>query len=157
MKFILITLLIIFNFNFVLSQEYKKIEDKAVVEILDLIFRYSESKNIRGFNTIMTNDFYCILCGEIVSYERPYIHSKEDFIKRYLTELLNIDLFSRAYYSNEVKTEMSDDVYRRSDIIISFTIYNFIEIGIGPEGGSLGIYLKKEDGKLKFSGLETIP
>lgn len=157
MKLISIIILVIFNVNIVLSQEYKKIEDKEVVEILDLIFQYSESKNISGFNTIMTNDFYCLLCGEIVSYERPYIHSKEYFIKRYLSDLLNIDLFSRAYYSNEVKTDMSIDVYRRSDIIISFTVYDFIEIGIGPEGGSLGIYLIKEDGKLKFSGLESIP
>ncbi len=67
-------------------------------------------------------------------------------------------MFTRAFNTREISIEdTSQDIYNRAELIIHFTIYETNELTQGHEGGSLGIYLKKEDGKLKFSGLETIP
>jgi hypothetical protein len=156
-KIFLLVLLIILNNN-LYSQEYKKIEDVEVVNLLDLIFKYADEKNINGFEEIISEKFYCIFCDAIVNYDKPYIYSKENFIIKYLSDILNLDIFSNTYHSKEISIEDTwGDEYNRADLIIHFAIYEAKELSEGNEGGSLGIYLKKEDGKLKFSGLETIP
>jgi hypothetical protein len=156
-KIFFLVLLIILNNN-LYSQEYKKIENVEVVNLLDLIFKYADEKNINGFREIISEEFYCIFCDAKVNYDKPYIYSKEDFIIKYLNDILNLDIFSNAYHSKKISIEdTSDDEYNRADLIIHFTVYEANELIEDNEGGLLGIYLKKENGNLKFSGLETIP
>lgn len=151
-KILLITPILLILF----SCQKKYSEKEKVESTLKSIFENFDNPNFESFKKISTEKIYCLFCFENPNItEEPYTTDREYFFKNFIHIIPELENFKKAKASTELK--IVNDNNKRSDIIVYLTIWEKGELEKNHEGEQLGIYLKEENGQLKFAGIETIP
>jgi hypothetical protein len=150
-------ILLIIHISLILFSCQKKYSEKEEVEsTLKFIFENFDNPNFESFKEISTERIYCIFCFENPNFtEEPYKTDREYFFKNFIHIIPELESFKKAKESTELKIVHENNKW--SDITAYLTIWKKGELEKNHEGEQLGIYLKRENGQLKFAGIESIP
>jgi len=148
-------LLIIPIFLILFSCQKKYSEKEKVESALKSIFENFDNPNFESFKEISTERIYCMFCIENpILTEEPYNTDREYFFKNFIHIIPELELFKQGKASTELKIVNENNKW--SDITAYLTIWKKGVLEKNHEGQHLVIYLKRENGQLKFAGIDTI-
>ena len=148
--------LIISVFFILISCQNKLSEEEKVESTLKSIFESFDNPDFESFKNISAEKIFCKMCFENPNFsEEPYKTDREYFFNNFIHILPELESFKKAKEFSEFKIVTGSNEW--SDITAYLTIWKKGELGKDHEGEQIGIYLKKENGQLKFSGIESIP
>lgn len=150
-KILLITSILLILF----SCQKENSEKEKVESTLKSIFENFDNPNFESFKEISAEKIYCIICFENPNFiEEPYKADREYFFNNFIHILPELESFKKAKQFSEFKIVNENNEW--SDVTAYLTIWKKGELEKNHEGEQLGIYLKRENGQLKFAGIETI-
>tara|TARA_R110000772_G_C13120985_1_gene421837 strand:+ start:141 stop:602 length:462 start_codon:yes stop_codon:yes gene_type:complete len=150
-------ILLIIPILLILFSCQKKYSEKEEVEsTLKSIFENFDNPNFESFKKISTERVYCKSCFENKNLtEEHYKIDREHFFKKFIQIIPELYIYKEGKKSTELKIVNENNNW--SDITAYLIILKKGELEKNHKGERLGIYLKRENRQLKFTGIELIP